>query len=93
MERWGQSRLRVALGQPLVLDEYDGYRPTMGQSWNELQDAFTATREQTILLAEQFASAELGETTVRHNEFGDLSILQWLVYLRTHANTELWKMN
>lgn len=94
IERWGQSRLQVALGQPLVLDEYDGYRPAMGQSWNELQDAFSTTREQTILLTEQLASAELGDVTVRHNEFGELSILQWLVYLRTHANSEIqWKMN
>lgn len=93
IERWGQSRLKVAMGEPLNMEEYDRHRPAIGQSWNQLQDAFNATREQTIELAEKLAADELGDVIVPHNEFGDLTTLQWLVYLRMHANAELWKMN
>lgn len=31
IERWSQGRLRTLLGEELVMDEYDGYRPEDGQ--------------------------------------------------------------
>ena len=93
IERWGQSRLNVVLGAPFTLDEYERYRPKRGQSWNELQDTFQQTRALTIKMAERIAEGHSGDVTVLHNEFGDLNPLQWLVYLRNHANIELWKMN
>ncbi|MFZ2357822.1 MAG: hypothetical protein WA040_00620 [Anaerolineae bacterium] len=53
IERWGQSRLRVALGEPLAMDEYDGYRPPRKASWSELQNAFRSARQQSVALADQ----------------------------------------
>lgn len=94
IERWGQSRLLVALGeQSLTMDEADDYAPQIGLSWNELQDIFAASRQQTVLLAERLIAADAAEVTVLHNEFGEFTALNWLIYLRTHANSELWKMN
>lgn len=93
IERWGQSRLNVALGAPFILDDYERYRPRRGLSWNELQDSFQQTRALTIQMAERIAEGYGADATVPHNEFGDLTPLQWLVYLRNHANIELWKMN
>ncbi len=94
IERWGQSRLEVALGErSFSMDEYNAYRPKIGISWNELQDEFVTTRKQTVELAKRLASQEGNNVTVMHNEFGELSVLHWLVYLRQHANSELWKMN
>lgn len=93
IERWGQSRLKAILGDTLVIDEYDRYRPARGLSWNQLQDAFEETRAQTIQLAREITDRGLDETTALHNEFGELSAVHWLVYLRNHADIELWKMN
>ena len=93
IERWGQSRLKVMLGEPLTLDDYDGYRPTQGMSWNELQDAFEATREETLQIIEELSAKEVEGVLVPHNEYGELTAVQWLVYLRNHANIELWKLN
>ena len=56
MERWGQSRLRVALGEPLTMDEYDDYRPPREAPWPALQDAFSETRQQTVALVQPVGS-------------------------------------
>src|SRR5687767_7286836 len=48
IERWGTRRLRVALGEPLVLDEYDGYAPHEALSMVQLADEFLQTRAATI---------------------------------------------
>lgn len=93
IERWGQQRLRVGLGAPFQLDEYDRYRPPFGISWNELQDLFQQTRQETLALATRLAEQGLAEKTVLHNDFGELTINHWLCYLRIHARNELWKMN
>ncbi|MFK7805234.1 MAG: hypothetical protein AB8G95_26620 [Anaerolineae bacterium] len=94
IEKWGQQRLRVALGDgAFVLDEHDDYRPRFGLSWNELQDVFSQTRIETLELAERIDAAEKGGERVLHNDFGEISANHWLHYLRLHANGELWKMN
>jgi len=41
IERWGQRRLRMLLGEPPVSDEYDSYRPGEDLSMPALRDAFT----------------------------------------------------
>ena len=89
IERWGQSRLKVALGEPFVLDEYDGYSPPANSSWNELRADFHRTRESTVALGRELAKANISpSTTIRHNDFGEMSTHGWLRYLNFHANQE-----
>jgi hypothetical protein len=92
IERWGQSRLRVALGEPLTLDEYDGYRPLPATTWPALQDAFASTRQQTVALAQALGQANAAAVKVPHNQFGPLSMRSWLRYLEMHANLEARKL-
>jgi hypothetical protein len=92
IERWGQSRLRVALGEPLLMDEYDGYRPPREAGWAELQDAFHDTRQQTVALARQLGPAVEAGVHVPHNQFGPLTVRSWLRYLDIHANMEAKKL-
>ena len=93
IERWGQQRLRVGLGAPFKGEEYDSYRPPLGVSWNELHDIFDQTRQETLNLTHQLIESGSMDEKILHNDLGDLSVKQWLTYLRIHANTELWRMN
>jgi hypothetical protein len=92
IERWGQSRLQVALGAPLAMDEYDGYRPPREASWAELQDAFRSTRQQTVALAGQLDQPVTSGVKVPHNQFGPLTVRSWLRYLDMHATWEAKKL-
>ncbi len=92
MERWGQSRLGVALGEPLTMDEYDGYRPPPQATWPALQDAFSETRQQTVALIQQLGQTHVANIKVPHNQFGPLSVRSWLRYLELHANLEAKKL-
>lgn len=86
IERWSQSRLRVALGDPLTLDEYDGYRPDAQLDMAALARAFADTRQESVQLAQQLAEAGISPLqTVRHNELGELTISGWLAYIENHA--------
>jgi len=92
IERWGQQRLRVALGEPLVLDEYDTYRPE--GDWPELVQSFRQTRQETISLIKSIRMARLDlGTCIRHNQFGEISLLGWIFYLKFHANLESLKIH
>ena len=91
IERWGQSRLRVALGEPLAMDEYDGYRPPREASWAELQEAFRSTRQQTVALAGKLDPAIAAGVKVPHNQHGPLTVRSWLRYLDMHATWEAEK--
>lgn len=90
IERWGQNRLRVALGQrDFVRDENHPYRPPQGASLRELQDLLSQTRAQTVDLARQLHDAPPPEgTTVEHNGLGPLTPKGWLRYLSQHADLE-----
>ena len=92
MERWGQSRLRVALGEPLTMDEYDDYRPPRDSTWPALQGAFSETRQQSVALIQQLGQAYIANIKVPHNQFGPLSVRSWLRYLDLHANLEAKKL-
>jgi len=92
IERWGQSRLQVALGAPLLMDEYDSYRPAREASWAELQDAFRSTRQRTVVVARQLGPAVEAGVQVPHNQFGPLMMRSWLRYLDMHANMEAKKL-
>lgn len=92
IERWGQSRLRVALGEPLTMDEYDSYRPPREATWPVLQDAFSETRQQTVAVVQALGKANVADVKVPHNQFGPLSMRSWLRYLNMHANLEAKKL-
>jgi hypothetical protein len=87
IEKWGQRRLKVALGEPFVRDENHAYKPDGTTSWEELKDVFTATRAETLTLAEAFKNNDVKQK-VLHNQFGPLSVLAWLRYLENHARLE-----
>jgi hypothetical protein len=93
IERWGQNRLRVALGQPLVIDSSQDYKPEAALPWDALVGTFKATRQETLELAQQLVQQHVAfETTVVHNQFGELSLLGWLRYLHVHASLEAKKL-
>ena len=90
IERWGQSRLRVGLGEPLQMDGHHGYRPDPGLGVDALRAAMAQTRAMTVALARELAAAGVDPaTTVRHNDLGDLTLAGWLAYLEQHASREL----
>lgn len=92
IERWGQRRLRSALGEPLVIDEYDGYRPPREATISELQADFTATRADTVALARELDRVGVVDARVPHNQWGNLSVRSWLRYLDIHASGEAKKL-
>jgi hypothetical protein len=93
IERWGQRRLRVALGEPPLLDEYDEYQPAADLNWDDLRGAFRTTRAETIALARTLAAHDPASLTkVSHNQAGPLSIPAWIHYLTNHANRESMRL-
>lgn len=89
LERWGQRRLRTALGEPPVSDEMDDYMPERGLSLADLSVAFAATRRETVVLARQLEARGIdGAQQVAHNQFGPLTLRGWLRYLNLHARLE-----
>lgn len=91
IERWGQRRLRVFLGEPFVADGHQPYKPPADAGWDALRAELAAARAETVALAERLASPEPA-TKVAHNQFGDFSVRGWLRYLNGHAWVELRKM-
>jgi hypothetical protein len=87
IERWGDRRLRVALGEPMVSDEYDDYRPSLDTDMAAMAELFAQTRAETVALAHR-AAALPESATAPHNDMGDISVGAWLIYLRDHADRE-----
>lgn len=93
IERWGQRRLRVALGEPLQMDEHDLYLQD-SKDWDELRQVFISVRRETISLGKTLRMAGVDtQILIPHNELGNLSLLGWLRYLNLHANFESSRMN
>lgn len=89
IERWGQSRLRVPLGEPLKHDEYDNYAPPSSHSWETLQADFQETRQQTLLLIQALMEANSQDHgAILHNDLGKMTVHGWLRYLGIHAKME-----
>jgi hypothetical protein len=88
IERWGQRRLRVALAEPLVLDEYDDYRPDKSMAWEDMKELFVTTRNETVALARKLESVVMPDMTIPHNTYGNLTLRGWLRYLDLHARWE-----
>jgi hypothetical protein len=89
IERWGQRRLRVALGEPFLDDVHHPYKPDEAEGVEQLRRTFAATRSETVELARGLCEAGVDPgTTVRHNDLGDLSVVSWLAYLLQHPEQE-----
>ena len=89
IERWGQRRLRVALGEPLLDDLHQPYKPNEADGIAALGQSFADARAETVHLAHRLRAVGVDpSTTVRHNDLGDLSIVGWLAYLLQHPEQE-----
>lgn len=86
IERWAQRRLRIALDEPPVMDEYDAYRPDDLNDMAALKTAFAETRRETVAIIQQLRAAGVPlDTPTPHNELGSLTIAGWVLYLTDHA--------
>jgi len=89
IERWGQRRLQVALGEPLLTDESDDYVLAPEPDLAKAREIFRTTRQATVALVQKLAAAHVDpQLTIPHNQFGPLTIGGWLSYLNTHASLE-----
>jgi hypothetical protein len=90
IERWGQRRLQVALGEPLDEGGHRPYRPALELGVDGLRAAMAETRAGTVALARELAAARVDPTTtVHHDDLGELTLGGWLAYLEQHASREL----
>ena len=89
IERWAAHRLRFLLGEPLVMDEYDGYAPGEALSMVELAEEFRTTRAATVALVHELQNKGISlDQKVKHNEAGDLTLGAWLFYMENHMGRE-----
>jgi hypothetical protein len=89
IEKWGQHRLRVALGEPFVPDEYDGYAPSTSLSMAELGQLFAETRTETLDLARRLQSQGVQlDHKVKHNDMGEITLGAWFGYIAGHGGME-----
>ena len=88
IEKWGQNRLQVALGKPLVADDYLAYRPDRAITFPELCEQFPTVRSTTIALGQKILENGATAHKVPHNQFGDLDCKSWIRYLTIHADRE-----
>jgi hypothetical protein len=89
IERWGQHRLRSLLGETMVLDEYDSYRPDAALDMTALRKMFVQTRAESVALVASMQQQRVNLTArVMHNMAGELSVAGWLNYLKNHAEME-----
>lgn len=90
IERWGLSRVRVADGSTFQLDSHRGYRLPDTATLAELQQAFRDVRAESLALAKRLAAAGVDPTVeVRHNDLGDLTVIEWFMYLNDHSSREI----
>lgn len=90
IERWGHSRLRVALReQAFVRDDSPAYRPPATLSMDELRSLLSSTRAGTVELTRQLhRTPPQDDVTVEHNNLGPLTAKAWVRYLTQHADLE-----
>jgi hypothetical protein len=89
IERWGQRRLEMLLGEPPVSDEYDSYMPDETKSLSTLVEMFLRTRAESVGIAWRLQHNGVPVSArVLHNHTGPLSVAGWLTYFVQHANFE-----
>lgn len=90
IESWSLSRIRVAQGAEFVLDSHRGYRLPASATLLELQQAFRDVRAEAVALATQLRDDGVdGSVTIQHNDLGELSVVEWFVYLIDHSSREI----
>lgn len=90
IERWGQNRLRVALGDAVFeRDESRAYAPPEDEPLGPLVERFEAVRAETLALGRRIAASDAGATKVEHNSLGPISARAWLRYLQVHGELEM----
>ena len=90
IERWGQNRLRVALGdRAFERDESRDYAPPEDEPRARLVERFGAVRAETVALGRRIAAADAGAAAVEHNSLGPISAQAWLRYLQVHGELEM----
>lgn len=93
IERWGQARIRVALGEPFDPNGHRGYRLPDEATLDELRRALRETRKDTIALARELDRRGVeASTTVRHDDLGPLTPGEWLGYLEDHGTRERFRI-
>lgn len=93
IERWSLSRVRVALGERFVEGTYHPFRVPEGATLHELQAEFVKARAETVELAHALRSDGFDETlTIKHNDLGPLTVLEWLVYIDDHSRREVIRL-
>ncbi len=89
IEKWCQRRVRVALGEPFVQDEYDGYVPSPELSMAHHADIYRKTRDETIALVRQLQAQGIPlDQKVKHNDMGEVSLGGWFAYITGHGGME-----
>jgi len=89
IERWGQRRLRVALGDVAYeRDESGAYAPAADAPYERVVDDLRGARAETVALARRVADERKAAVVVEHNSMGPLTAGGWLQYLHVHAELE-----
>jgi hypothetical protein len=89
IERWGQRRLRVALGDPPEPEGHRPFRPPEDAGLDALRVAFATTRADTVALARALDRARPDpDLRIAHDDLGPLGVGAWLAYLDGHATME-----
>lgn len=90
IERWSLSRIRVAQGARFELDSYRGYRLPEGATLTELQQTFQDVRAESIALARELLGEGVDHAlSIKHNDLGELTVIEWFVYLIDHSSREI----
>lgn len=93
IERWSLSRIRVAQGAPFELDSYRGYRAAEDATLAELREAMRATRAETLSLARELNAGGFDpELRIRHNDLGELTVVEWFAYIDDHTRREIIRL-
>jgi hypothetical protein len=93
MERWMQSRMRVALGAPFIQEEYDSYRPPEDTPWQDLKRTFFDVREASCDLCIEFEAKNVDPAQkIVHNSVGEMSVKAWMEYVLSHSNRHAKRM-
>ncbi len=93
IEIWSQKKLATALGDPAGEHEYMPYRPSKNTEWDNLVPLMRQTRADTIALAKRLAQANIDPNRkIKHNDWGDLTVKGWLMYMHLHADFEVKKI-
>lgn len=93
IERWSLARVKVAQGEPFQEGSYRPFRMPEVTAWPELKAGFVQARAETLALARALQqSGHDPELTVRHNDLGPLTVVEWFVYINDHSRREVIRL-